>query len=111
VAVEADRLTELELLAAVVVVVLFAAVVLGVAAVVGVAAPVEASTVLEPVAVAAVALAVPANDWRAMPRPRALAMPMLSDATRARLRAAGWGRFVLMGVNVRTVRERLVRVR
>ena len=47
--------------------------------------------------VAAAAVVVAAVAWRAMPRPRALAMPMLSEATRARLRAAGWGRFVLMG--------------
>jgi len=49
------------------------------------------------VPVAAAAVVVAAVAWRAMPRPRALAMPMLSEATRARLRAAGWGRFVLMG--------------
>ena len=47
--------------------------------------------------VAAAAVVVAAVAWRAMPRPRALAMPMLSEATRARLRAAGWVRFVLMG--------------
>ena len=60
---------------------------------------------------AAAAVVEAAVAWRAMPRPRALATPMLSEAKRARLRAAGWGRFVLMGVNVRTGCEPVVRGR
>ena len=85
--------------AVVVVVVALAAVVEVVdAAVVGVLvdAP-EAVVVLTPVSDAATVVAVVEACWRAMPRPRALAMPTLREATRARLRAAGWGRFVVMG--------------
>jgi hypothetical protein len=101
VAVEVERLAVVVVVVLLALVVLLEAVVLLAAVVLGVAAAVAvASTLEEPVPLvteAAVALAVPAIDWRAMPRPRALAMPMLSDATSARLRAAGWGRFVLMG--------------
>lgn len=69
-------------------------VVLAAAAVVGVvpARPDERVSLVVTAAEAVVAI-----DWSAMPRPRALATPMLSEATRARLRAAGWGRFRLMG--------------
>jgi hypothetical protein len=80
-----DELLEL-LVEALAVVVDLAAVVLVVAA----AAPVSAAGV-EAAAVVTVDVA-----WRAMPSPRALAIPMLREATRARLRAAGWGRFGLM---------------
>lgn len=66
---------------------------------------------LSPVVTVAAEAAVEATDCRAMPSPRALATPMLRDATRARLRAAGWGRFDLMAVNLRTGRERSVRGR
>ncbi len=45
---------------------------------------------------------VAAVGCRAMPSPRALATPMLSEATSARLREAGCGRFVVMGRNVGT---------
>ena len=66
---------------------------------------------LSPAVTVAAEAAVEATDCRAMPSPRALATPMLRDATRARLRAAGWGRFDLMAVNLRTGRERSVRGR
>ena len=46
---------------------------------------------------AVVVAVVDAVDWRAMPSPSALATPMLREATRARLRAAGCGRFLVMG--------------
>jgi hypothetical protein len=76
------------------------------------AAPVAGAAVAAPVSVeAAAAVVEPAVAWRAMPSPRALATPMLSEATRARLRAAGWGRFVLMRGNLRTGCERSVRGR
>jgi hypothetical protein len=92
----------LDFAAVVLVVDLAAAVVLVLAAaVVGVVAAPAAEAEAEAVETA----------WRAMPSPRALAIPMLRDATSARLRAAGWGRFVLMGVNLRSRREPLVRVR
>jgi hypothetical protein len=103
-AVEVDRVAVVVvvvLLAAVVLVVLLAAELLEVAAaVVGLVPAVEprpAELVSPVVATAAALVAVVATDWSAMPRPRALATPMLSEATSARLRAAGWGRFVLMG--------------
>lgn len=66
---------------------------------------VPAAVPVEPVpveAVAAVGEAAEAVAWRAMPSPRALATPMLREATRARLRAAGWGRFAFMRANVRS---------
>jgi hypothetical protein len=69
------------------------------------------SAAAAPVSVEAAAVVVVVVAWRAMPRPRALATPMLSEAKRARLRAAGWGRFGLMGGNVRTGRECSVRGR
>lgn len=57
--------------------------------------------VLESVAVGAAAATVTVEvAWRAMPRPRALAIPTLREATRARLRLAGCGRFVLMSKNL-----------
>jgi hypothetical protein len=97
-----------------VVVVDFAAVVDAVAAAVDevVGEVPAAALVVAPLSVRAVAalVTVEAVAWRAMPRPRALAMPMLRDATRARLRAAGWGRFVLMTANLRTGCEPTVRL-
>lgn len=50
-----------------------------------------------------------AVDCSAMPRPRVLATPTLSQATSARLRAAGWGRLVGMHRTVRIGSEPLVR--
>jgi hypothetical protein len=55
---------------------------------------------------------VPAEEGavpRAMPTPRALARPRLTEATRARLREAGCGRFVPMPANLRIRREPMVR--
>ncbi len=56
----------------------------------------EAVVVVAPMSDAATVVVVEEACWRAMPRPRALATPMLREATRARLRAAGCGRFVVM---------------
>ncbi len=64
---------------------------------------VELSAVVALVSAAATTVVLEETCWRAMPRPRALAKPMLSEATRARLRAAGWGRLVLMGRTYGTV--------
>jgi hypothetical protein len=58
---------------------------------------VEASGAAEGGVDAVVGAVVDPVDWRAMPSPSALATPMLREATRARLRAAGCGRFLVMG--------------
>lgn len=79
-----------------VVVVAFAAVVDVVEAVVEEVVEGVAVVVVTPMSDAATVVVVEEACWRAMPRPRALAMPMLREATRARVRAAGCGRFVVM---------------
>ena len=86
---EDERLVELD---AVGLLVVALAVVEGVVEAVG-----AAEVVVEVVVDAGVDAVVDAVDSRAMPSPRALATPMLREATRARLRAAGCGRFLVMG--------------
>jgi hypothetical protein len=67
------------------------------AVVVLVACVAAAAAVAEPAVVAADVVAGLDTTFIAMPRPRVLARPTLSDAARARLLEAGWGlRFLVM---------------